>query len=97
MARQARAKPSGSTKKLCGSMTVSPSRRRGFRGRMAIHPDQVATINDAYSPSTAELAHARRIVDAFAANPDAGALSMDGAMIDMPHLAQARRTLTSVN
>ena len=73
------------------------SRRRGFRGRMAIHPDQVVAINDAYSPSAAELAHAQRIVDAFAANPDAGALSMDGAMIDMPHLAQARRTLTSVN
>jgi citrate lyase subunit beta / citryl-CoA lyase len=69
------------------------SRRRGFRGRLAIHPDQVATINDAYSPSEAELAHARRIVDAFAAQPDAGALSIDGVMIDKPHLTQARRTL----
>lgn len=72
------------------------SRRRGFRGRMAIHPDQVATINDAYSPTAAELAHAQRIVDAFAAQPDAGALSIDGAMVDMPHLTQARRTLASV-
>lgn len=69
------------------------SRRRGFRGRMAIHPDQVAIINDAYSPSTAELAHAQAIVDAFAANPDAGALNLDGAMIDKPHLTQALRTL----
>ena len=73
------------------------SRRRGFRGRMAIHPDQVAAINEAYLPAAAELAHAQRIVDAFAANPDAGALSMDGAMIDIPHLVQARRTLASVN
>ncbi len=72
------------------------SRRRGFRGRMAIHPDQVATINDAYSPTAAELAHAQRIVDAFAAQPDAGALSIDGAMVDMPHLTQAHRTLASV-
>jgi citrate lyase subunit beta/citryl-CoA lyase len=72
------------------------SRRRGFRGRLAIHPDQVALLNEAYSPSAAELAHAQRIVDAFAANPDAGALSIDGAMIDMPHLIQARRTLASV-
>lgn len=69
------------------------SRRRGFRGRLAIHPDQVAIINEAYSPSEAELAHARRIVDAFAAQPDAGTLSIDGVMLDKPHLTQARRTL----
>jgi citrate lyase subunit beta/citryl-CoA lyase len=71
------------------------SRRRGFRGRIAIHPDQVAVINEAYSPSAAELAHAQRIVDAFAAQPDAGALSIDGVMIDKPHLTQALRTLAS--
>ncbi len=69
------------------------SRRRGYCGRIAIHPDQVLAINEAYSPSAAELAHARRIVDAFAAQPDAGALSLDGLMIDKPHLTQARRTL----
>ncbi len=73
--------------------TSRASRRRGFRGRMAIHPDQVAIINEAYSPSEAELAHAQRIVDAFAANPDAGTLNLDGAMIDKPHLSQALRTL----
>jgi citrate lyase subunit beta/citryl-CoA lyase len=69
------------------------SRRRGFRGRIAIHPDQVETINTAYSPTAAELAHARRIVEVFAANPDAGALSIDGVMVDKPHLTQAQRTL----
>jgi citrate lyase subunit beta/citryl-CoA lyase len=69
------------------------SRRRGFRGRIAIHPDQVAIINEAYTPSAEEMAHAQRIVDAFAANPDAGTLSLDGAMIDRPHLTQALRTL----
>ena len=69
------------------------SRRRGFRGRIAIHPDQVAIINEAYSPNEAELAHARRIVDAFAAQPEAGTLSIDGVMIDKPHLTQALRTL----
>ena len=71
------------------------SRRRGFKDRMAIHPDQVAVINAAYSPSAQELAWAQRIVDTFAAQPDVGALSLDGAMIDMPHLIQARRTLAS--
>lgn len=69
------------------------SRRRGFRGRIAIHPDQVAVINAAYSPSVAELAHAQRIVDAFAAQPEAGTLSIDGVMVDKPHLTQALRTL----
>ncbi len=73
--------------------TSRASRRRGFRGRMAIHPDQVPIINEAYTPSSAELAHAQAIVDAFAANPDAGALNLDGAMIDKPHLTQALRTL----
>ena len=71
------------------------SRRRGFRGRIAIHPDQVAIINAAYSPSAAELAQAQRIVDAFAAQPDAGTLSLDGVMLDRPHLTQALRTLAS--
>ena len=69
------------------------SRRRGFRGRIAIHPDQVPIINEAYTPSAAELAHAQRIVDAFAAQPEAGTLSLDGLMIDKPHLTQALRTL----
>ncbi len=69
------------------------SRRRGFRGRLAIHPEQVPIINAAYSPSEAEIAHARRIVDAFAAQPDAGTLSIDGVMVDLPHLTQAKRTL----
>jgi citrate lyase subunit beta/citryl-CoA lyase len=69
------------------------SRRRGFRGRIAIHPDQVPIIHDAYTPSATELAHAKRIVDAFAANPDAGTLNLDGTMIDRPHLTQALRTL----
>ena len=70
------------------------SRRRGFRGRIAIHPDQVETINAAFSPSEAELAQARRIVAAFAAEPDAGTLSLDGVMLDKPHLTQALRTLS---
>ncbi len=69
------------------------SRRRGFRGRIAIHPDQVTIINEAYSPSAAELAHAQRIVDAFTNQPDAGTLSIDGVMVDKPHLTQALRTL----
>jgi citrate lyase subunit beta/citryl-CoA lyase len=72
------------------------SRRDGFLGRMAIHPDQVAVINACYSPAEAEIAAARRIVDAFAANPGAGALGIDGKMVDIPHLKAARKLLGSV-
>lgn len=67
--------------------------RDGFTGMMAIHPAQVAAINAAFTPSAAAVERARRIVDAFAANPGAGALQLDGAMIDAPHLKQARRLL----
>ena len=76
---------------LAASCAVA--RRRGFRGRIAIHPDQVAVINEAFTPSEAELAHARRVVEAFAEQPDVGTVGLDGAMLDMPHLKQARRTL----
>ncbi len=72
------------------------SRRDGFLGRMAIHPDQVATINRCYAPSEVELAHARRIVEAFAANPNAGTVGIDGKMVDIPHLKAAQRTLASI-
>lgn len=68
-------------------------RRDGFTGMMAIHPAQVPVINAAFTPSTAEIAHARAIVDAFAENPDMGAFQLDGKMIDAPHLKQAQRIL----
>jgi citrate lyase subunit beta/citryl-CoA lyase len=72
------------------------SRRDGFLGRMAIHPDQVETINRAYTPSGAEIAHARRIVAAFEAAPGAGTLGLDGKMVDIPHLKAARKVLASI-
>jgi citrate lyase subunit beta/citryl-CoA lyase len=71
------------------------ARRDGFTGMMAIHPAQVATINAAFSPSDEEVAHARAIVDAFAADPGAGVLRLDGRMIDRPHLVQATRILAA--
>ncbi len=68
-------------------------RRDGYLGKIAIHPDQVGIINEAFTPSAAEIAHAKAIIDAFAANPEAGALNLDGKMIDMPHLKQAERII----
>jgi citrate lyase subunit beta / citryl-CoA lyase len=69
------------------------ARRDGFNGMLAIHPAQVQTINAAFSPSEAEIAHARAVVAVFAANPGAGALSLDGKMLDAPHLRAAQRIL----
>ena len=65
----------------------------GFTGKLAIHPAQVGPINDAFTPSDSELDHAREIVAAFEAQPDAGVLSVAGKMVDRPHLMQARRVL----
>ncbi|SLJ99930.1 HpcH/HpaI aldolase/citrate lyase family protein [Novosphingobium mathurense] len=72
---------------------VARARRDGFTGMMAIHPAQVETINRGFTPSEAEVVHARAIVEAFAANPGVGALKLDGKMVDRPHLVQARRIL----
>lgn len=71
--------------------------RDGFTGMMAIHPMQVPVINAAFTPSPEAVAHAREIVEAFDANPHAGALQLDGKMIDAPHLKQARRILERAN
>lgn len=70
--------------------------RDGFTGMMAIHPAQIELINRAFTPSEAAIAHARAVVDAFAANPQAGALQLDGRMIDAPHLKQAQALLARV-
>jgi citrate lyase subunit beta / citryl-CoA lyase len=72
---------------------VARARRDGFTGMMAIHPAQIAAINAGFTPSGEELARARAIVTAFDANPGAGALQIDGKMVDAPHLKQARALL----
>lgn len=72
---------------------VARGRRDGFTAMMAIHPSQVAAINAGFSPSEGEIAHARAVIAAFAAHPGAGALKLEGKMIDRPHLKQAERLL----
>jgi citrate lyase subunit beta/citryl-CoA lyase len=69
------------------------AKRAGFAGKMAIHPAQIAAINDAFTASEGELAWARRVVALFAANPEAGTVALDGRMVDRPHLTLARRLL----
>jgi citrate lyase subunit beta/citryl-CoA lyase len=74
---------------------LADARRDGFSGKLAIHPDQIAAINGAFAPTDAEREHARRVVAAFAAAPGAGVASLDGQMIDRPHLLQAQRILAA--
>jgi citrate lyase subunit beta / citryl-CoA lyase len=67
------------------------ARRAGFTGKIAIHPDEVDVINAAFTPSAEDVAYANRVIEAFASG--AGTVALDGKMLDMPHLKQARRTL----
>jgi citrate lyase subunit beta/citryl-CoA lyase len=76
---------------------VQRARRQGFSGKLAIHPDQVAIINAGFTASPEELLHAQRIVDAFAQSGGAGAVQLDGKMVDKPHLTQALRLLSTRN
>lgn len=68
-------------------------RAAGFRGMLAIHPAQIDPINTAFTASAEEIAQAQAVVRAFADNPGAGTIAMDGAMLDRPHLELARRLL----
>jgi citrate lyase subunit beta/citryl-CoA lyase len=68
-------------------------RQSGFIGKIAIHPDQSAIINDAFSPTEEEISYARRVIKVFEDNPGMGTIGLDGMMLDMPHLKQARNTL----
>ena len=69
------------------------ARREGFTGKLAIHPAQVPVINAAFTPSPEDVAEAQAVIDAFAADPDAGTVAVEGRMVDRPHLEQARRVL----
>lgn len=67
--------------------------RDGFAAKLAIHPAQVAVINEAFTPSAAQVAQAETIVRLFAESGGAGVVSYDGVMLDRPHLARAQRVL----
>jgi citrate lyase subunit beta/citryl-CoA lyase len=71
------------------------SKRQGFAGKMAIHPAQVAPIHAAFTPAAAEVEWAGRVLAAFSASPGAGAVSLDGRMLDRPHIRQAERILAA--
>jgi len=70
-------------------------RRLGCVGKAAIHPSQIAIINDVYAPTASEIEHAQAIVDAYeaASSEGAGAAAREGLMIDAPVVAAARKLL----
>lgn len=67
--------------------------RDGFTAKLAIHPGQVAIINEVFTPSRQAIERAQAIVAAFAADPGAGVIAFDGEMLDVPHLAKAQALL----
>ncbi len=72
------------------------AKRDGFAGKMAIHPVQIAIINEIFTPSQESIAKARAVVAAFEAEPEAGVIGFEGEMLDLPHLAKARRLLAKL-
>ncbi len=72
------------------------ARRDGFTGRLAIHPAQVPAINAVFTPTPEQIEKAEMVIAAFAAQPDAGAVGIDGKMFDRPHLIRAQRLLASI-
>lgn len=69
------------------------ARRDGFTAKMAIHPAQVAIINDVFTPNAQAIAHAKSILAAFEAQPGAGVVGIGGTMYDRPHLVRAQQLL----
>jgi citrate lyase subunit beta / citryl-CoA lyase len=67
--------------------------RDGFSAKLAIHPDQIDIINEAFTPSAAAIAEARAVIDAFAATADAGVVAIAGRMFDIPHRRRAEKLL----
>lgn len=70
--------------------------RDGFTAKMAIHPAQVAVINEVFTPSPEAVARSQAVVDAFAAAGNPGVVAIDGKMYDRPHLRLAERLLARV-
>ena len=71
------------------------SKDLGFQGKLCIHPDQVPAVNDVFRPSERELAHAKRVLEAFTEAERRGlaAIQVDGQFVDYPIVYLARRII----
>jgi len=79
------------------ALSAQRARSLGFQGKLCIHPDQVDVVNQAFSPSDAQIAHAQRVMAAFAQAEAQGSSSiqLDGQFIDYPIVYAARRVLNT--
>ena len=79
--------------------SVERARALGFQGKLCIHPDQVPVVNAAFTPSDAEVAEARKIIDAFRRAEAEGlaSIQVDGRFVDYPIAYQAERVLQKVD
>lgn len=77
------------------SVECEQGRVLGFDGKTLIHPSQIEAANRIFSPSEAELSHAKAVVEAFALpeNQGKGVISLDGQMVELLHLEQAERLI----
>jgi citrate lyase subunit beta/citryl-CoA lyase len=75
--------------------SVQRAKDLGFQGKLCIHPDQVPVVNDCFRPTEAELAHARKVLDAFARAERDGlaAIQVDGQFVDYPIVYRAQRLI----
>ena len=67
----------------------------GFAGKLCIHPGQIAAAAAAFTPGPEQVAWAEQVREGFAAQPDAGVFTLDGKMVDRPHLKLAERILAA--
>ena len=67
----------------------------GFDGKTLIHPSQIDICNETFAPTTAEIAHAKAVIDAFdrPENAGKGVMQIDGRMVELLHAQMAKRTL----
>jgi citrate lyase beta subunit len=81
------------------AQSTRAAKQLGFRGKLLIHPSQVATVNDIFTPTTAEVAWARRVMDGLAAaeRDGLGAFVVDGRMVDYPIVERAADILNVWN
>src|SRR5437870_10557808 len=78
---------------------VRRSRQFGFMGASCIHPGQVTIVNEEYSPSSEEVAHAKRVIEgnAKAAAEGRASLVLEGTMVDVTVVARAALILVRLD
>ena len=77
-------------------LNAEDSRSLGFNGKFAIHPAQIQTINECFSPTKEDIEYARQIIQTFeeAAAEGRGSTSLNGMVVDVPVVKRAESVIT---